>query len=129
MAFSKAHKFDDAVYHFSLMCRALSHPARIIILKRLIDSDGDKVTAGALIEGLPISRQTASGHLRMLREMSIINCEEQHPHTCYSLNSDLLNTWAGIFSLVMQADSKYDDNYLSEIEIVGARRTIGTTPV
>jgi DNA-binding transcriptional ArsR family regulator len=110
MAFSKAHKFDDAIYHFSLMCRALSHPARVMILKRLIALHGDRAKAGVLTVGLPITQQALSQHFKILREMSVVSCQEEHPNVYYSLNNELVNTFVGIFSLVVQADSKYDEN-------------------
>jgi len=128
MAFSKAHKFDDDIYHFSLLCRALSHPARVVILKRLVNLHGDRAKVSELIVDLPISKQSLSDHLKILREMSIVNCETCHPYVYYSLNHELLNTYVGIFSLVTQAYLKYDENYHAEIKTIGARRTIGTTP-
>ena len=129
MAFSKAHKFDEAIYHFSLMCRALSHPARVMILKRLISLHGDRARAGELTTGLPITQQALSQHFRILREMSVVTCQEEYPHVYYSLNSELLNTFVGIFGLVTQADLKHDENFRKEIGPLGKRRTAGTTPV
>ena len=129
MAFSKAHKFDAAIYHFSLMCRALSHPARVMILKRLISRHGDRAKAGELTDGLPITQQALSQHFRILREMSIVTCQEEYPNVYYALNNELFNTFVGIFGLVTQADLKYDDDFRKEVEPLGKRRTTGTTPV
>jgi DNA-binding transcriptional ArsR family regulator len=129
MAFSKAHKFEDAIYHFSLMCRALSHPARVMILKRLIALHGDRAKASELTTGLPITQQALSQHFRILREMSIVSCQEEYPNVYYTLNNEMFNTFVGIFSLVTQADAKYDESYKQEITPLGRRRTAGTTPV
>ncbi|HLF65847.1 MAG TPA: winged helix-turn-helix domain-containing protein [Saprospiraceae bacterium] len=129
MAFSNAHRYDDAIYHFALLCNALSHPARVIILKRLIALHGEWARASELGAGLPLAKQTLSDHFKILREMSIVNCEVRHPYIYYSLNSTLMNTYVGIFSLVTQAELKYDENYVAETKILGSRRTTGTTPV
>lgn len=129
MAFSKAHKFDDATYHFSLMCRALSHPARVLIVRKLISLHGERAKAGELTEGMPISKQALSQHFRILREMSIVKCEEEYPNIYYSLNNDMLNTLLGLFSLVTQSDRKYDKTYATEAKTLGKRRSAGTTPL
>ncbi len=129
MAFSKAHKFSDEIYHFSLMCKALSHPARVMIIKTLISLHGERALASKLISNLAISKQAASVHLKMLREMSVISCEEEYPHVYYRLNSELINTYFGLFSLVTQAELKVDETFSREIPAVGGRRTLGTAPV
>jgi DNA-binding transcriptional ArsR family regulator len=126
MAYSKAHKFDDAIHHFSLMCKALSHPARVMILKRLISLHGESAIVGDLTSGLPLSKQALSEHIRVLREMSIVICEVKHPYIHCTLNAELLNTYIGIFSLVTQAELKYDDNYKAELKSVGLRSMVGT---
>lgn len=128
MAFSNAHKYDPAIYHFSLLCRALSHPARVIILKRLIALHGEWAKGSDLGAGLPLAQQTLSDHFKILREMSIVNCKVRHPHTFYCLNSELFNTYVAVFTLVTQAELKYDENYINEIDQIGIRRKIGTTP-
>jgi DNA-binding transcriptional ArsR family regulator len=129
MAFSKAHEFDDAVHHFSLMCRSMAHPARALIVLKLLGLHGEKAKVGELAAGMPISLSTFSEHLKILREMSIVQCEVQHPYVYYSMNSALVNTYFGIFGLVTQAELKYDENYKEELKTISARRAIGTTPV
>ena len=73
MAFSKAHRFATADYHLSLICHALSHPARIQILRKLVAQK--KCSAKQLHLGLPISKNAVWQHLKILRDMSIIQCE------------------------------------------------------
>lgn len=129
MAFTKAHKFDPDIYHFSLMCGALSHPARVIILKRLMNLHGESANVAELTRDLPLSKQAISEHLKILREMSIVCCEEKTPFVYYSMNPELINTVMGLFMLVTQASLKLDEQYVEELKAVGIRRMIGTTPV
>jgi DNA-binding transcriptional ArsR family regulator len=129
MAFSKAHEFEDAVQHFSLMCKSMAHPARAKIVLKLIALHCEKVKATELASGMPISLSTFSDHLKVLREMSIVNCEVQHPYVYYWMNSELVNTYFGIFGIATQAEVKYDDTFKEELKTINARRTVGTTPL
>jgi hypothetical protein len=85
-------------------------------------------TPSQLRKGLPLAKQTHSDHLKLLRQMSIVKCKVHEGHIMYAINEDLINTFVGLFALASQAELKYDDNYEAEINIVGVRRKIGTTP-
>ena len=113
MAFSKAHRFNASDYHYSLLCRALAHPARLAILRRL--AANGPTPADILISGMPISQPAASQHLRILREMHILNCEQQSPTVIYWLNEELTNTHRGILNLLLKADGMFDTMHENEI--------------
>jgi len=116
MAFSKAHRFNPSDYHYSLLCRALCHPARLAILRKLANDGSCEVKR--LIAGMPISRAAASQHLKILREMHIVKCEQRYPTVIYWLNEDLSNTYHGIIDLLLRAGKNFDTQHVNEIDIV-----------
>ena len=83
MAFSKASRFDRLAYEQSIWSKALSHPARITILKVLL-SQG-KTPFFVFCRLIPLARTTVSQHVRYLRKYGLILVEEKHPHTFYTL--------------------------------------------
>lgn len=129
MAFSKAHLFKESIQHFSLMCKSMGHPARAEIVLKLIAQHGEKITAGELAKDMPIAKSTFSEHLKVLRDMSVVCCEVEHPFVYYSMNTSLMNTFTGIFSIATQAELKYDDTYKEELQKINSRRMIGAAPI
>ena len=87
MAFSKANRFDTVIYHQSFWSRALSHPARIIILAHLLENG--ETSFAVIRKKIPLARTTICQHIRILREAQLVAVEEVYPHTFYSLNSGL----------------------------------------
>jgi len=84
MAFSKAPLFDDTSYKQSFWCKALSHPARIIILSHLLEHG--TTAFYVLIKKIPLSRPAISQHIKSLRNAGLIETFEKYPHTYYCLN-------------------------------------------
>lgn len=69
----------------AMAARALAHPVRIRILRRL-GREGSY--CGDLVELLGLAQSTVSHHLRILREAGLIEGEEQGPATCYRVSRD-----------------------------------------
>lgn len=87
MAYSKASQFDTLIYEQSFWSRALSHPARIIILNHLL---ANGITPYyVLAKKIPLAPSTVSQHLRILRQAGLIGTSEKYPHTYYFLNQQL----------------------------------------
>ncbi len=84
MAYSKAPKFDALTYGQSFWSKALSHPARIIILKHLLENG--TTPYHVLAKKVPLAPSTVSQHLRNLRQAGLIDTSEIYPHTYYFLN-------------------------------------------
>lgn len=87
MAYSKASQFDTLTYGQSFWSRALSHPARIIILTHLLENGITPYYV--LAKKIPLAPSTVSQHLRILRQAGLINTSEIYPHTYYFLNQQL----------------------------------------
>jgi DNA-binding transcriptional ArsR family regulator len=84
MAFSKKHLYPLEDQLLSEFCKALGYPARPDIL-RILHQRG-KLTVGELHQRYPISEETFSDHLLNLRKTNLIEYEERHPYTYYSLH-------------------------------------------
>ena len=74
----------DPIEDLSMLSKALGHPARITILKILIEK-GDCLT-GNLVEQLPLAQSTVSEHLRILREAGLVQGTVDGPKRCYCVN-------------------------------------------
>ncbi|MBI4649030.1 MAG: winged helix-turn-helix transcriptional regulator [Bacteroidia bacterium] len=67
--------------------KAFSHPARLAILRLLMNNDGYYVNE--IVEQLPISQSSVSQHLKELKEIGIVNSEYQPPKIKYTFNSEI----------------------------------------
>ena len=66
------------------LAKALAHPARVAILRRLL-TQGECV-CGQIVEGLPLAQATVSQHLKVLRSAGLITGEVDGPRVCYCVN-------------------------------------------
>ena len=69
----------------AVTCKALSHPARLAILKTL--ADRGTCVCGEIVDVMPLSQATVSQHLKILREADLIAGEIDGPRTCYCINT------------------------------------------
>ena len=66
------------------LAKALGHPARVAILRRLL-SHGECV-CGEIVSGLPLAQATVSQHLKVLKQAGLISGEVDGPRVCYCVN-------------------------------------------
>jgi DNA-binding transcriptional ArsR family regulator len=85
MAVRKDHEFPEADQRLADVAKALSHPARIAIL-RLLAQRGTCI-CGEIVEDLPLSQSTVSQHLKALKEAGLIRGDIEGPRTCYCLDA------------------------------------------
>ncbi|MDP0500755.1 MAG: metalloregulator ArsR/SmtB family transcription factor [Verrucomicrobiota bacterium JB022] len=83
MTRTKANLFDAETTAMADFARAMSHPARIAILRRLMELGPQ--TAGQLVEALPLAQATVSQHLKALREAELVTATEEGPRVTYRL--------------------------------------------
>lgn len=65
-------------------CKALSHPARLAILRGL--AERGTCLCGEIVDGIPLSQATVSQHLKILKEAGLITGTIDGPRTCYCLD-------------------------------------------
>ena len=68
---NKSAKFEDSLQELAQFARAISHPARLSILKYLAETK--TCISGDISGNLPLSRTTVSQHLKELRDMGLIH--------------------------------------------------------
>ena len=88
MAYSKREEFSTEDIELAAVCKALSHPARIAILKLLLQKQS--CICGDIVEELPLSQSTVSQHLKELKAAGLIKGEIDGPRVCYCLNTETL---------------------------------------
>jgi ArsR family transcriptional regulator len=69
---------DEAL---ATLAKALGHPARVRILRILLERE--ECVCGEICEELPLAQSTVSQHLKVLREAGLIHGEIDGPRTCY----------------------------------------------
>lgn len=88
MVLSKIKDFSKTDIELAEIAKALSHPARIKILKILNDLDSCMV--GSIVDLLPLSQSTVSQHLKELKRVGLIKGEIEGPKICYCINSNVM---------------------------------------
>jgi ArsR family transcriptional regulator len=68
------------------LCKALGHPARVRLLKHLIDSG--TCFFGDLSEVVPLAASTVSQHMAVLKEAGLVIGSADEHRTCYCVNPD-----------------------------------------
>jgi ArsR family transcriptional regulator len=66
------------------LAKALGHPARVAILRRLLTHGG--CVCGEIVEGLPLAQATVSQHLKVLKGAGLVSGEVDGPRICYGVN-------------------------------------------
>ena len=90
MAQNKSDLFSEDDIKLAEIAKALSHPARIKILKILLDTN--VCMCGQIVDLLPLAQATVSQHLRELKQAGLIQGEIEGPKTCYCLNPETIES-------------------------------------
>ncbi len=84
MAFHKKEEFTQKEQDLAAFAKAVSHPARIAILKVLAQKN--ECICGEIVDVLPLAQSTVSQHLKELKTAGLINGEVDGPRSCYCIN-------------------------------------------
>lgn len=81
--------------------KALSHPARVRIVKILLNLDklGGCLNSD-LVSELGLAQSTVSEHLRILKQANFITAQSIPPKVCYRVNKAELAQFSGLFGMV-----------------------------
>jgi DNA-binding transcriptional ArsR family regulator len=96
MGLSKTEEFSVRDNKIARYAKALSHPARVAIIKFLVGKNACQ--CGDIVEELPLSQSTVSQHLRELKEAGLIRGEIEGTRVCYCIDPeewDLARTYIG----------------------------------
>lgn len=78
-------KFTDQQKQLALFAKALSHPARVYIIEKLLGLNSC-CTSGEMIDDIPIARSTLSQHLKELKFAGLIQGDIDPPQIKYCIN-------------------------------------------
>lgn len=94
-------ELDPGIVAIAGYAKALSHPVRVHILKKLTAMDAC-CYSGDLVEELPIGRSALSQHLKELKHAGLIQGEIRAPFIKYCLNREnwekVQRAFAGYFN-------------------------------
>jgi ArsR family transcriptional regulator len=82
------------------IAKALGHPARINIVRLLIEKQS--CIGCDIVDEVGLAQSTVSEHLRILKAAGIITGEIERPRVCYSLNPDRLLPLVGLLNAVFE---------------------------
>lgn len=85
MGASKSRAFSEQDNKMANYAKALAHPARIAILRLLIEKQA--CICGDIVDELPLSQSTVSQHLKELKEMGLIKGDIEGAKVCYCIDS------------------------------------------
>lgn len=80
-------EFEETILQIAKIAKAISHPVRVHILKKLSGIDAC-CYSGDLVDELPIGRSTLSQHLKELKYAGLIQGETKPPFIKYCLNHE-----------------------------------------
>lgn len=66
------------------LCWALAHPARVRIVRLLLNRTS--CMCGEIVEEMPLAQSTVSQHLKILKETGLVQGEIDGPRVCYCIN-------------------------------------------
>jgi ArsR family transcriptional regulator, arsenate/arsenite/antimonite-responsive transcriptional repressor len=84
MAFHKKEEFGKKEQELAEFAKAISHPARIAILKVLAQKN--ECICGEIVDMLPLAQSTVSQHLKELKGAGLIQGTVDGPKSCYCIN-------------------------------------------
>ncbi len=101
MAVHKKEEFTNKEQELAAFAKAISHPARIAILKVL--AQRNECICGEIVEILPLAQSTVSQHLKELTKAGLINGTVDGPRSCFCINWKAFEKFMNEFSSLFTA--------------------------
>lgn len=76
------------------LARALSHPARVAIVRHLASTG--VCVCGEIVSVLPLAQATVSQHLKVLKEAGFVQGEVDGPRTCYCVKAETVRRFQSL---------------------------------
>jgi DNA-binding transcriptional ArsR family regulator len=99
-------KFDDELLELARFAKALSHPARLAVLRYL--SETKTCISGDISGFLPLSRSTVFQHLTELKSMGLIHGEIEGAKVNYCLCGSTIEKYKAMFETFLGTIECYD---------------------
>lgn len=102
MAFAKTDLFEKDTIEMAEFAAALSHPARITLLKYLLDHPDCRCSE--LVKALPLSQPSCSRHLGELRKSGLVEARPRGNEVRYQLNKDKIKRFCEAFHCTLNPE-------------------------
>ena len=99
MAINKKDAFTQKEQDLAAFAKAMSHPARIAILKVLAQKND--CICGEIVDVLPLAQSTVSQHLKELKTAGLITGETDGPRSCYCINWKAFEKFNALYFLLI----------------------------
>ena len=99
MPLAKLYVFDNRLVSLSAFAKALSHPARIEILRLL--SHGSETCCLDIVAALPLSQPACSRHLSELVKVGLLRQRPQRSRVFYRLDRKALDRFCQTMSATL----------------------------
>lgn len=96
MALNKKQEFRKNDISLSEFAKAISHPARVAILKEIAKSD--MCICGEIVDVIPLAQSTVSQHLKELLKAKLIEGTIDGKKSCYCINWKSIQKFANEFN-------------------------------
>jgi ArsR family transcriptional regulator len=80
------------------LCKALGHPARVRLIRILLDKG--ECISGDLADEFSLAQSTVSEHLRILKDAGLIKGSIDGPRRCYCVNEERLSYFKSLVEKV-----------------------------
>ncbi|MBS1551786.1 MAG: winged helix-turn-helix transcriptional regulator [Bacteroidetes bacterium] len=96
MAQNKKEEFKKSEIELAEFAKAISHPARVAILKAIAAKD--MCICGEIVDVLPLAQSTVSQHLKELMKAGLIQGSIDGTKSCYCINWKTFDKFASEFN-------------------------------
>ena len=104
MGITKTTGFTNETNEMAEILKALGHPARLEIVKFLMNSSS--CICGDIVEVLPLAQSTVSKHLSELKKVGIIKGTVTGNNICYCLDEKIIQKIQKFVTLVQNSCCK-----------------------
>ena len=101
MAQNKKDEFNKKENELADFANAISHPARVAILKQI--AGRETCICGEIVEVLPLAQSTVSQHLKELKTAGLIKGEIEGTSICYCIDEKVWKEAQGLLNKVFDA--------------------------
>ncbi|MBT8196290.1 MAG: winged helix-turn-helix transcriptional regulator [Bacteroidia bacterium] len=105
MASPKTEEFTKKENEIAVLAKAISHPARVEILKEL--AKRNSCVCGEIVDVLPLAQSTVSQHLKELQKAGLISGTVEGARSCYCINQKKVEQFRDMLNSFL---SKIDSN-------------------
>ena len=96
MAAKKSESFEAEDVKLAGFAKALAHPARIAIMKKLAEEN--VCLCGELVDVIPLAQATVSQHLKELKKAGLVQGTIDGVKSCYCINPKALEGFDKLLS-------------------------------